>query len=167
MISDTAMGPYPPRVRGGSSMLSRGAPLAARGLYEPQPISTQWMGVGSHRAGRYRPGGPLLLSPGCWNCKCMKGFMIRGWEYIFPGFGETSALTRGATLAVRWLQEPQQFSGQPIAVEFQHCAGRCRPGGSLFSPPGCWICRCMEDFLLRGWDPILLGAAAHRRCRQG
>ena len=37
----------------------------------------------------------------------MEGFLIRGWELILPGCGGTSALARGATLAERWLHEPQ------------------------------------------------------------
>ena len=32
---------------------------------------------------------------------------------------------------------------------FPHRAGRYRPGGLLFSPPGCWSCTCTEGLLTR------------------
>ena len=52
-ISEPGIGPNPD----GTSMLSRGAFLAARWRYEPQALSNQWTGVGFlRRAGRYRPG---------------------------------------------------------------------------------------------------------------
>ena len=64
-ISGPGMGTYPPRVRGGTSTLSRGTILAARWLHELPPISNQPMGVGfPYRAGRYRIVGSLFSSPG-------------------------------------------------------------------------------------------------------
>ena len=80
----------------------------------------------------------------------MEGFLIRGWEIILPGCGGTSALARGVTLIARWLHEPQPISNHPVGLEFPHRAGRYRPGRSLFSFPGCWSCRVMEEFLIRG-----------------
>ena len=80
----------------------------------------------------------------------MEGFLIRGWELIVPGCGRTSALARGATLAARWLREPQPISNQAVELEFPHRAGWYRPGGSLFSSPGCWDYRNTEGFLIRG-----------------
>ena len=44
----------------------------------------------------------------------MEGFLIRGSELILPGFGGTSALARGATLAERWRHQPQSFSNHPV-----------------------------------------------------
>ena len=47
-----------------------------RWLHEPQVrVSTPWRG-------RYRPGGSPFLSPVCWSCRCMEGFLIRGWGVI-------------------------------------------------------------------------------------
>ena len=46
-----------------------------------------------HRAGRYRPGRSPFLSPVCWICRCIEGFMTRGWEITLPGW--------------RWFREPQ------------------------------------------------------------
>ena len=43
----------------------------------------------------------------------MKEFLTRGWEIIIPGFGRTTALSRGATLAACWLHEPQPIGNQP------------------------------------------------------
>ena len=40
----------------------------------------------------------------------MDGFPIRGWELILPGYGGTSALTRGATLARAGSMSPSQSS---------------------------------------------------------
>ena len=46
---------------GGTSALAPGAPLAARWLHEPQPISSQPVGLGfPHPAGRYRPRGSAV-----------------------------------------------------------------------------------------------------------
>ena len=111
--------------------MARGATLAARWLHEPQPISNQTVGLGfPHPAGRYRPEGSGLTSPSCWSCRCMEGFLMRGWELILP---------------------------RPVGLGFPHCAGRFRPGGSPFSSPGCRGCKGIEGFLIRGWKHILLG----------
>ena len=78
----------------------------------------------------------------------MGGFLTQGWELILPGCGGTSALAREATLAARWLHEPQPISNQPVGLGFPHHAGRYRHGGSAFSSPGCWSCKHMEGFLI-------------------
>ena len=62
----------------------------------------------------------------------MEGFMIRGWEIIIPGCGGTSALAPGATLAARWLHEPQPISNQPVRLGFSHRAGGIDPGDHRF-----------------------------------
>ena len=67
----------------------------------------------------------------------MEGFLTQGWELDLPGCGGTSALARGATLAPRWLHEPQPISDRPVGLGFPHPAGRYRPGGYAFSSPGC------------------------------
>ena len=84
----------------------------------------------------------------------MEGFFIRRSELILPGCGGTSTLTRGTTLAARWLHKPQPISDHPVGLEFPHPAGRYRPGGSAFSSPACWSCRFMEGFIMRGWEII-------------
>ena len=143
---------------GGTSTLSRGATLAARWLHERQPISNHPVGLGfPHPVGRYRSGGSAFTSPDCWSCRCIKGFLIRGWELILPGCGGTSALARGATLAARWLHEPQPISNHPVGLGFPHPAGRYRPGGFAFSSPYGWSCRDMDGFLIRGWELIVPG----------
>ena len=43
----------------------------------------------------------------------MEEFLIWGWELVFPGYGGTLALSRGATLPAGWLHEPQPSSNQP------------------------------------------------------
>ena len=64
---------------GGTSALARGTTLAARWLHEGQPISNQPVGlVFPHPAGRYRPGGPAISSPGCWSRRDTEGFQIEG-----------------------------------------------------------------------------------------
>ena len=143
---------------GGTSALSRGATLAARWLDGPQPISNHPVGLGfPHPARRYRPGGSAFSSLGCWSCRDVKGFLIQRWELILPRCGGTSALSRGATLAARRLHEPQPISNHTVRLEFPHPAGRYRPGRYVFSSPGCWSCRYIEGFLLRGWELILPG----------
>ena len=63
----------------------------------------------------------------------MEDFQTRGWELTLSGFGGTSALARGATLAARWLHEPQSISNHPVGLGFSYPAGRYRPGRSAFS----------------------------------
>ena len=120
-----------------------------------QSPTSQW-GCGSHRARRYRPWGSSFSSLVCWSCTAMEGFLIRGWEFIFPWCGANSALAPGATLAACWLHKPRPISNKPVGLGFPHRAGRYRPG-SAFSCPGCWSCRDVEGFLTRGWESIILG----------
>ena len=72
---------------GWTSTLAPGATFAASCLYEPQPVSTQWMGVGfPHCAGQYRPGGSLCFGPDRWSCCiCIEGGMILGGTLSSPG----------------------------------------------------------------------------------
>ena len=116
-------------------MLSRGETLAARWFHEPQPISDQLVGLGfPHRAVRYRPGGSSFSSPVCWRCRDVEGFLIWGWELILPELGETSVLDRGATLAARWLLEPQPISNHPVGLGFHTARGGIDPGDLSFCP---------------------------------
>ena len=62
----------------------------------------------------------------------MEGFLIRGWGIMLPGYSGTSALARGATLAARWLHDPQPVSNQPVGLGFPHPERRYRLGGSAF-----------------------------------
>ena len=110
-----------------------------------------------HCVERYRPVGSPSWFSVCWNCRDMEGFLTRGWEIILPGCGGTSALARGATLAARWLHEPQAISNHPVGLGFPHPSGRYRPGGSACTSPGSWSCRDMKGFLTREWDIILPG----------
>ena len=66
-------------------------------------------------------------------------------------------MSRGETLAARWLHEPQPISNKSVGLGFSHRAERYRPVGSPFSSTVCWIFRGMEGFLIRGWDLILPG----------
>ena len=84
----------------------------------------------------------------------MEIFLTRGWELILPGCGGTSALARGATLAARWFHEPQLISDRPARLGFPHRAGRYRRGEFAFASPGCWSCRDMDGFLMRGLELI-------------
>ena len=153
-VSDPGVGTYPSLVRwdlgGGPRGNSRRAPPP--GAQDNQQ-SPSMVGI-PHSAGRYRPKGCAFSPPGCWNCGNMEGFLTRGWEIILPGCGGTSALSRGATLAARWLHEPQPISNHPVGLGFPHLAGRYRPGES--ASPG-WSCRDLEGFLTRGWEIILPG----------
>ena len=155
--SNPAMRPYPPRVWRDFGIVPRGnsrRALVPRAPAHQQPAS--WVGV-PHLAGRYRPGGSAFSSSGCWSYKYIEAFSTRGWERILSGCGGTSALARDATLAARWLNEPQPISNQPVGLGFPHRAGRYRRGGSAFSSPGCWSCRYMELPLTRRGDTIIPG----------
>ena len=138
---------------GGTSTLTRRETPAARWLCEPhqnQKISNQPMGAGfSHLARRYRSGETAFSSPGCWRCRCIEGFMIRGGDRIVPGCGGTSPLTQRATLAARWLHESHPTINQPVGLGFPHLSRRYLPGGCPISSPGCSSCRCTEGILIR------------------
>ena len=73
---------------------------------------------------------------------------------MLPRCGETSTLSREATLAARWLHEPHPISNKPVMSGFPHPAGRYRPGGSAFSSTGCLSCRDIKGFLTRRWELI-------------
>ena len=44
----------------------------------------------------------------------MEGFLIRGWDHNLPVSDATSTLGQGATLAARWLHEPQPTLGNQL-----------------------------------------------------
>ena len=50
--------------------------------------------------------------------------------------------------------DPQPVNDLPVRLGFPHRVTGFRPGGSPFSSPGCRSCRCMDGFLIRGWDPV-------------
>ena len=76
----------------------------------------------------------------------MEGFLIRGWELILPGCGGTSALARGATLAARWLHEPQPISNQLIGWVFNTARGGIEPGDLRFRPRVDGVVEIWRDF---------------------
>ena len=115
--------------------------------HEPQPISYQLVRFGfPHRAERYRPEGSAFLSPVCWSCRDMAGFLIRGWEIILAGCGETSTLARGATLAARWLRGPQPISNQLVGWGFYTARGGIDAGDLCFCPRVVGIVEVWRDF---------------------
>lgn len=139
---------------GGTLTLAQGATVAARRLYEPQPSNHQWMGVGfPYRTGWHRPRGSTFGSR-------VDGF-AHVWRDLCPGDGILSS--PGAE------RPPHGPDGQlppragpmssrqsaTMGVGVPHRTGRYQPGGSLFSSSGCWCCRCMAGFLVRGWDSTL------------
>ena len=123
-----------------------------------QSAITRW-GWGFHTLGSGINPGDLRFRPRVVGVVDMEGFLTRGWELILPGCGGTSAFTRGATLAARWLHEPQPISDHPVGLGFPHPAGRYRTEGSAFTSPGCWSCRYTEGFLIRGWNLSSPGCA--------
>ena len=61
---------------GANSTLARSEIFNARLLHEPLPISNQPVGLRfPHCAGRSRPGGAPISSPGCWSI----------WKAFCPG----------------------------------------------------------------------------------
>ena len=84
----------------------------------------------------------------------MAGFLNRGWKLILSGCGGTSVLARGETLAALAQSAP---ANQQSASE----VGISRPRGAVstraifFSSPGCWSCRGMEGFIIRGVNLFL------------
>ena len=101
------------------STMSRGAALVTGWLIEPQPTGNH--SVGSrfpHTAGGTEPG-DLRLPPRFIRVVDMwTAFLTRGWERILPVNGGTSTLARAATLAARWLHEPQSMSNHSVGLRF-------------------------------------------------
>ena len=129
-----------------------------RWLHEPQSTMVYPELGFPHRVGRYRPVGSPSWFPFCWNCKDMEEFMIRGWDLNLAASGATSILAGGATLATRWLHDPQPIRNQLLWLGFPHRAEQYRPGDPRFRPHVVGVsCRGMERFLIRGEDPILPG----------
>ena len=119
---------------------------------------------GPHRAGRHQPGGSAISSSGCRSCRRMEGFQIRRWDIVFPGCGEISTLPQ---FSPRAGSMGQSVSDQRMGVGFLHRSGRYRPEGSSFSSPSCWSCRCMDEFLIRGWYLILPGCGGTSMSARG
>ena len=71
---------------------------------------------------------------------------MRGSEPIFPGCGGTSTLSRGATLAARWLHEPQPISNQSVGLGFPHPAGGIDPGDLRFRPRFVGVVEIWKNF---------------------
>ena len=81
---------------------------------------------------------------GLRSCNDMEGFLIRGWEPILPG--------------VRWLYVRSSANQRPAnGAGVSTPCGAVSTRGSPFSSPDCRSCRCMEGFLIRGWDPVVPG----------
>ena len=79
------MRPNPPLVLRDLDVGPRGN-LAARWLYEPQPVSNQWTGVGfPNRAGAVStPGGIIVFAPGLLDSQMYGGNYVTGMEYCPP-----------------------------------------------------------------------------------
>ena len=134
---------------GGNVRRSSGSTNPNLSAISNQPV---WLGF-PHRAGGYQTGGSALSSPGCWVCRYMGGLLIRGGAIILRGCGGTSTLSRGATLAARWLHEPDQrsaISNQPKGWGFQSVRGDIDPGDRPTTSPGYCSCRCTEKILIWG-----------------
>ena len=72
---------------------------------------------------------------------------MRGWELILPGCGGTSALARGATLAARWLHEPQPISNHPEwGWGFHTLWGGIDPGDLFFRPRVVGVVEIWREF---------------------
>ena len=75
----------------------------------------------------------------------MERFLTRGWEHILPGCGGTAALVRGATLAARWLHEPQSAITQ-WGWGFHTLRGGIDPGDLRFRPRVVGVVEIWKDF---------------------
>ena len=81
----------------------------------------------------------------------MEQILIRGGDLNLPVSGATSTLAGGATLAARWLHEPQSINNQPVWLGFHTVRGSIDPGDPHFRPQVVGVnCRDMEGFLIRG-----------------
>ena len=75
----------------------------------------------------------------------MEGFLIQGWGFILTVSGTTSTLARGATLALRWLHEPQPISTQ-WGWGFHTLRGAIDPEDLIFRPRVVGVVEIWKDF---------------------
>ena len=140
-----------PKRRGG--LFLPGLPSLSRSTRLPAPANQRSVsGIGVSTpcgARRCRPRRTRFSSPGFRRCRYLEGCLNRGWENILPGLST--------------LYTSQSNSDRPLGLGFPHRAGRCRPGRTRFSSPGCQSCRDMEACLNRGWVPILPGCDGTER----
>lgn len=66
----------------------------------------------------------------------MEGFLIRGWDLVAPGCGDTSMLAREATLSARWFYEPHPISDQATGGWTYTSCGAILTRGIAFVVPG-------------------------------
>ena len=66
----------------------------------------------------------------------MDEILTRGWGIILPWCGGTSTSSQKATLAARWLREPQPLSNQLVGLGFPFLRGGIDPGDLRFRPRG-------------------------------
>ena len=111
------------------------SPGCADFKYKRQPISDWLVGLGfPHRAERYRPGGSALLSPGCWSCSDIEGFLIRGWNLSSPGAAEPWCCREGQLSPRAGSMSPIQSATSQWVLGFQILRGGIDPGDSVFVP---------------------------------
>ena len=77
----------------------------------------------------------------------MEDFITRGWEFILPGCGGTSALARGAALAARWLHELQPISNHSVGLGFHTLRGGIDPGNLRVRPRVVGVVEIWKDLL--------------------
>ena len=113
----------------------------------PSQSTTSQCGWGCHTVrDSIDPGGPCLRSQVVGvNCKDMEGFLIRGEDPILSGCGGTSTLARGATLAARWLHEPQSAITQ-WGWSFYTLRGGIDPGDLRLPPRVVVVVDVWNDF---------------------
>ena len=76
----------------------------------------------------------------------MEGFLIQGCDLILAGCGGISTLSRGATLAARWLHELQPITNHPVGLGFNTVRGGIDPGGLRFRARFVGVVAVWKDF---------------------
>ena len=152
--------PYTPRVQRYPT-LARGSTLAARWLFEPQPISNLWVGVRfPHRAGRYRPAEILFFFPG-----------LLEW-YMYGticdlGMGPYPSRVRPRDVSSRGNYRSALALYARVSYPLGDVGGISTPCGAVsipekdFSSLGCWSRVCVDGLLTRRWYLILPGCGGN------
>ena len=131
--------------RSGDGTLSS---LGGAGSMNPSQSAISQSGVKvSTPCGAVSNRGTNVSSPVCWTCRCIEGFLIRGWDPILPVW--------------RWLHEPQPISNQPVGVDVSTPCGTVSTRGTTVFVPGVFEVQMYgKGFLIRGWDTLSsLGSA--------
>ena len=153
---------------GATSVLSRGAYLAACWLHEPQPVNGNRVGLGfPHFVGGYRPGGSAYTSPGSCSLRDEEVFLTRRWELTLPGvagprrYPEWKLSPRASSMSL------SQLPSRQLGCGFHTLRGGIDPGVLSLHPRVVGVVEIWKDVRTGDGNSSSSAAARPRCCPAG